>query len=150
MTVSTVKAQLVVLQKQITGIKNAYAEAPIGINTSENPVFINLTGSATENWEALGDDQNLETRVYNMRLYVAPVSSGLPGEAERLCEPFFSRVRDFFAAHPFLGNLRGVSTAYVISDSGVTRFAYDDPNLLWIGIEFKLQVQEQIAITYVE
>lgn len=161
MSVTTVKAQLVTLQAQvldshgavlsgIPGVIHAFAEAPGTLNRSDMPCFVNFTGPATQDWAGLGDEMDIEARVYLMRLYVLPAADGTPGEAERLCEPFFSRVRDYFAARPQLGNLTGIQAAYVIGDSGVAPLKFNDPNQPILGIEFKLQVQEYIGFKYVE
>jgi hypothetical protein len=150
MSVATVKAAIVVMQKLITGVKTAYAQAPASLNTADLPMFVNLTSVANQDWEGLGDGGDYETRVYLMRLYVLQGVLGIPGEAERLCEPFFTSVRDYFAARPFLNGTHGVQYAYVIGDSGVTRLVFDNPETPLLGIEFKLQVKEQIQFTYAE
>jgi hypothetical protein len=161
MSVVSVKAQLATLQPEvldshgalvsgILGIKHAFAQVPLTLNSSDMPCMVNWTGPATMDWVALGDGMDIEARIYLMRLYVLPTAEGVSGEAERLCEPFFARVRDFFAARPMLGNLSGVQFAYVTGDSGVTKLVLNDPATPMIGIEFKLQVQEYIGFNYVE
>jgi len=152
MTVATVKPRLVQIQKTVTGVKRAYAQAPGAIPPGDLPLFLNFTGPSENNWEILGEDGDLETRVYMMRLLVKPLGQGIDGEAERLCEPFFASVRNAFASRPSLGlgtkdsSLAGVQVATLMSDSGVSviKHAGDE----FIGIEFKLQVTEYIEVTY--
>jgi hypothetical protein len=150
MSVATVKTKLAAMQILISGVKHAFVQVPESLNTAELPAFINLTGQATDDWQNLGDGMDLEARIYTMRLYVLPVVLGIPGEGERLCEPFFTRVRDYFASHPLLGNLAGVQIALVTGDSGVIAFPFDNSEQKYLGIEFKLQVQEHIGFNYVE
>ncbi|MCL4863861.1 MAG: hypothetical protein KJZ93_30925 [Caldilineaceae bacterium] len=149
MSVATVKARLALIQKnRITGVKRSFAQGPNIINTGDMPLFINLTKPAQHNWEILGDDLDQETRLYLMRLYVLPAGNGIPGEAERLCEPFFDRVRDVFAGRPSLEGLAGVQQAVLLGDSGVTLMDYPVGNFAYWGIEFKLQVTEYIEVIY--
>lgn len=151
MSVATVKARLATIQKnRITGVKRAFAQGPNSINTADMPLFINLTKPAQHDWAILGSDFDQETRQYLMRLYVLPIGNGIPGEAERACEPFFDRVRDVFAARPTLEGLEGVQQAVLLGDSGVTLLDYPAGNLAYWGIEFRLQVTEYIEVIYAE
>lgn len=154
MTVATIKSRLVQIQKTITGIKRAYAQAPGAIPPGDLPLFLNFTGPSQNNWEILGDDGDLETRLYLMRLLVRQLGQGIDGEAERLCEPFFASVRDTFAARPGLGlgtsgsHLAGVQIAALLGDSGVSVIKHAGEE--FIGIEFKLEVREYVEIVYAD
>lgn len=109
------------------------------------PLFVNLTGGATYE-RSEGNDYDIETREYRMFLYVAPQMSGVPGEGEELCEPFFTRVREFFSARPSLGGVADVQNSRPTGDGGVQILKYQD--MPYIGIEFKLEVVEYLPIVY--
>lgn len=154
MTVATVKARLAVIQVGITGVKRAFAQAPGTLPPGDLPLFANFTAAARHNWQIIGDDQDLETRLYLMRLYVRELGQGIDGEAERLCESFFTSVRDTFAARPGLGlgtagsHLAGVQLAVFLGDSGVSVLRHNGQD--FIGIEFRLEVSEYVEVNYEE
>lgn len=145
MSVATVKAALAVLQVQIAGVQKAYAQAPNSVTAGDMPLFVNLTGAATYDREE-GEDYDKETREYRMFLYVCPQMTGIPGEGEALCEPFFPLVRDFFSSRPSLGGVTDVLTSRPTGDGGVQILRFGDTP--YIGIEFKLDVVEVLPITY--
>lgn len=118
---------------------------PNSIPPSDLPFFGNFTGQAAYGRQQ-GSDLDIVTRSYTMRLFVAELGQGIPGEIERLCEPFFESVRDKFDGLPRLDNLNGVRDAKILSDSGAGVLQYAGET--FIGIEFKLQVIEEAQITY--
>jgi hypothetical protein len=147
MSVATVKAQLATLQEQIAGVNRAYVQGPLSLPATDLPAFVNYTSAATHEWRVLGAETDRETRQYLMRLYVCTAQDGIEGEAERRCEPFFASVRNFFAAHLSLGQLRFVEIATLLGDSGVRGdLAYAGEQ--FIGIEFRLQVIEHVPVTF--
>jgi len=144
MAIETIKTQLATIQSNITGIKRAYAQAPNSLPPADMPVMVNFTGAAA--LDDLGGYQQTISRTYKMRLYVAPLGSGISGEAERLCEPYFERVWQQFAARPGLENLTGVLNAQILRDSGVIVLDYAGER--YIGIEFALQTMEVMEVAY--
>lgn len=149
MSVATVKTRLASIQANIAGLNRAFAQAPNSINRADMPLFVNLTRQSQTDWQE-GSDLGRETRLYLMQLYVLPFGNGIPGEAERTCEPFFPLVRDTFAARPGLEGLLGVQQAVFLGDGGVAalRYPLSSENLFW-GIEFRLQVSELVERSYV-
>jgi len=149
-SVATVKARLAEIQADIAGVTHAFAQGPNVINAGDMPLFINLTRAATIDWQQ-GSDLGFESRLYLMQLYVLPFGQGVPGEGERLCEPFFPLVRDTFAARPSLEQLLGVQETTFMGDGGVTalRYPLGSDSLFW-GIEFRLQVREVVNRDYAD
>lgn len=151
MSVAAIKDRLKTIQETITGIQRAYDNGPKGLPPSDLPCFVNFTGPATDDWRALGSDHDVETRLYVMRLYVRPDTSGIDGEAEAACEPFFPLVRDTFASRPMLGlgqintGLAGVDAVF-LGDQGTQLLRYDGVD--YIGVEFRLQVSETVRRRY--
>lgn len=154
MSVASIKTRLTAIQEAISGVKRAYAQPPLSLPPSDLPVFVNFTGAATHDWRVMGSDTDSETRAYVMRLYVAPYQEGIPGEGERLCEPFFVSVRDAFAARPGLSDpithahATGVLGAALLGDSGVAVLNYN--GVQYVGIEFRLQVVELVEVSYAD
>lgn len=151
MSVATVKTRLAEIGKQIEGVRRAEAEPPRQLPPGDLPFFTVFTGPATFDWRSLGADYDQATRQYILRLYVKPKAAGLDGEVERLCQPFFERVRDAFARKPALGlgaidtQLPGVD-ALLLNDSGVAVLPYAGDE--FIGIEWRLQVVETFQRRY--
>ncbi len=148
MSVVTVKTRLAAIQAAISGVGRAYPQAPLSLPGSDLPAFVTYTGQATNDWRITGSDVDSETRIYLMRLYVAPLQQGVPGEMERLCQPFFASVRDAFGARPGLEILNGVLTATLLGDGGPAVMAYG--SVQYIGIEFRLQVIELVEVSYAD
>lgn len=138
MNVETIKARLAEIQGQIPGVRRAYMHGPAALPAGDLPCFVNFTGAATHDWARLGAERDWETRQYLMRLYIREVQSGIDGEAEARCEPFFARVRDAFAARPGLDGLSNVQIATLAGDSGLAVLSYAGQE--YAGIEFRLQV----------
>lgn len=137
MSVQTVKAKLAEIEAAITGITRAYAQAPHALTTADLPAVVNFLGAAEYDFLTVGKVTR-EKRTYLVRVYVAPVSSGAAYEAEKLCEPFFARLRDALGNAHTLAGL--VSDARLTADGGVQVFGHG--NVDYIGIEFRLLVTE--------
>lgn len=149
--IATIKTRLAEIQATITGVKRAYAQAPASLPPGDLPCFINFVGPATHDWSELGYGNGQETRLYLMRLYVKPILAGIDGEAERACEPFFELVRDKFSGRRGLGMgtstklpLAEIQQAILLGDNGIVVLPYAGDE--FIGIEFRLQVDQDIAI----
>lgn len=151
MSITTIKERLAEIQAEIEGVKRAYANGPKTLPVADLPCFVNFTGPATDDWRSLGADYDQESRLYIMRLYVAPAQQGIDGQAEAACEPFFPLVRDLFASRPGLGTgsvdtqLAGVEAIY-LGDQGVSILLY--AGVEYVGLECRLQVTELVDRSY--
>ena len=145
-TVATIKTGLQTLLAAVTGVSRAYAQAPKNLPDSDLPASIPFTGPASNDWVIEGADDDMETREYIIRTYVARVQQGYDGEAEALAEPFVERITDYLAARPSLGGIRGVLRASVIGDGGVSRLAYNQTE--YIGVEHRLRVVSMRKVAY--
>lgn len=137
MAIDAIKNELATIQSGITGVKRAYAQAPASINPADLPAMVNFTGAAV--YDNVSLKKTRVERTFLMRLFVAPVSGGISGETERLCEPFFERVRAAFAPSTLDGT---VSNARLTADRGVSVLPYGGGQ--YIGIEFELTVTEVV------
>lgn len=143
MSVETIKAALPALELQIDGINNALPLAPASLLGMDLPLFLNFPGNATYTTN-LGQNLVTERRSWKLRLYVAPIQAGVPGEAESLPTPFIESVSKFFLAHVTLGGLTGLQSAVLTADSGtiVLRYANGEQTSQYVGVEFTLNTEE--------
>lgn len=149
MDIAAIKTRLAALEVTITGIVAAYAQTPASI--VDLPCVLNYAGSAQYSRVALGQDADFEVRDMIVRVLVARIQQGIPGEAEGLVEAFIDRVRAFFDARPGLmlspvDNV--VMRAGLVSDTGIARFAVAGEE--FVGVEFRLQVQQHSTITFAD
>ncbi len=147
-----VVSRLAILQAQIAGIRRAYSEPPETISVMDMPLFINLVGPGSHDLATIGENYDLETRLYRMRLFIRPSVTGFPGEGETEARPFIRAVTSFFQGRPSLGGgalagLDEVQESAVIADSGVMQ-ALMFGGTAHIGIEFTLQVKEYVFYDY--
>jgi hypothetical protein len=148
MDITAVKTRLTEIQAAITGVKRAYVNAPMSIPEEDLPLFMNYTGPAANDYDLYGDGEINEAREFVMRLYVAPIQSGLSGEAEAKVEPFFPLVYAAFAARPGLSSavtghtspLAGIKFAFITADGGVSVLPFAGGN--FIGAEFRIRVTD--------
>lgn len=164
-TLSEVKTRLARIQGNIEGVIRAEANAPKGLPGTDLPMFINFTGGSSfeESGEGADETFGIESRTLLMRLYVAPIQSGVvDGEAEAACEPFLERVRDEFLSRSGLGlwgivdedefdvdedgPLETLTGSQWLGDSGpvVMRYAGQE----YTGIEFRLRVGLAVSNDY--
>jgi len=143
MTVATVKAALATIQEAALGLK-AYAQGPAALPGV--PCIVNFTGPAQ--YDFLASDRVETTRRYTMRLYVREVGQGIDGEAERLAEPWFTTVRECFAARRRLGRTPYVQSSRLVSDSGLQVSAYAGQE--YLAVDFVIEVTEWSEVEYAE
>ena len=101
-TINNIKTRLANIAKLVTGIKRAYAEAPMSLPPSDLPVFCSFTGPVLS-FETLSAQTAIETRQFICRLYGTQIQQGYDGNAEKLVEPFITSMRDVFLSHPGMG-----------------------------------------------
>lgn len=143
MTIATVKPALGTLFSGVTGIKRVYTHAPLSLVGSDLPAMVLFTGAAEYSFAGIGKGSVLEERTYTAILYIAPIQTGIPGEIETACEPFFPLVRNAVFNAPTLSGLDGVSICRITGDSGVTISNYGGTP--YAAIEFTVKVTERVS-----
>jgi hypothetical protein len=119
------------------------AKAP---DTAQLPALYIYTRRGVYDWDYYGDNFGREVREYSIRLAVLPAAEATPELIEIRCRPALVAVRDRYASRPSLGNLAGVQSALITSDSGpIVLPEYGGVN---IGIEFVMSVEEQFDRTF--
>lgn len=146
MSVLAVTDALATLEKTISGINAAYSldETPQRLNVSSLPAFINWPGTATyETRTGLA----IETRSYRCILYIAPLESPVEMRYKgATAEPLLAAARLVFLGSPGLASTTDVLSARLVGDSGL--IIIEDYGGFYLGIEFTVQVQEEINVTY--
>lgn len=141
MSISTVATRLVLIQKDISGVRKAYKPStmPNSLSSIPLPAVMNFAGPATYEGEGSGDIT--ETRVWTMRLYVTPAQRPIDAAKKAAkVEPFFRRFMIAFADAQQLNDLGDVQWAWIAEDGGVMALQYGDD---WFaGTEFSLTVKE--------
>ena len=135
MSVQTIIAQLAVLQAEITGIRQAFAETPDKLNAF--PCFVNFPSEGDID---RAPSQRKVKHIIKMQLRVT--RADLPS-AENKVRPFLDLVLDKFDANISLNG-----TAH---RSAITHYDYGE--LPWggrtyLGISFDIEVWEEIPKTF--
>ena len=145
MSVETVATQLAVIERRISGVKQAFdlSELPDAMHDSYLPAFVNVPTTAEYSWPASLYAE--EVRTWRLLLYVCPVERPVD-VAKRmvLLAPWFRRVVLEFAKSLFLDDLSGISLSLVQADDGVDTLDY--AGALFAGIEFRLSVRDTFTV----
>lgn len=141
---------LAAIELAIPGIARSYADAPDTINSADMPLFVNLPGPVTYDWNANFDafaDEGRKTRDFYAVLIVAPFGAGTPGEKFALVNTYFDPVMRAFQSHRTLGGLDYIVKTIVTGDSGV-RADIEYSGLRWYGVRFTVQVTWKARVIY--
>ena len=158
MSESTTRLRIANMWQGITGVVTHYYQIPRALQDAELPGVVIFPGAATSDREILGEEMVLDTRVYEMVLYLSKAQFGTEGQLEVQADPFFDQVRDYFLARPGLeleaqGAQQSESAydAVILGDGGLQVGAYPlsgqgSPD--YIQIRWRLQVKEVATISY--
>jgi len=161
MNIAAVKERLALIEaggedsqhQPVTGIANvkkAYANGPASLPDADLPLFVNFVGP-TRQVLNIGGMFFRESRIFNCRLYVTPVQSGIDGEAEGRVEPFLDSGMQQFMAHQALGDgepadlIEGIFKIEYTGDSGIQVMRYAGTD--YLGVEFRVAVDAISEIT---
>ncbi len=144
--------QLAVIEREITGVRRAFDNVPNSIATADMPLFINLPGPMNENWVDGGEDaggvEAIEAREYQCILIVAPVASGISGEAFGKVPPLLAAVRNKFGSYPLLKGMP-IRGAQLQRDSG-ERSDIQFGGVPFFGVIFTVVVEARVRVPYAE
>ena len=115
-----------------------------------------VPSEATYDLDADGDQTIRETRTYLLYVFTENMRLGTETQAQINVAPYFSRVRDYFAARPGLELDTAadpqdvVYEARLLGDRGFQAIPYPggENSPVYAGIEFRLQVIEVADISY--
>lgn len=153
-TISTVRQRLKdILDEFITTLPDEYAESatayryiPRSLDAAELPAFVILpTDGRTRRPQA---DSEETSRVYAVRMYVAPLSQGIENELEEYAESWVDDVRLFLNKKPRLEDvnndpLNDIVSALSETDGGMVAANYPigvDGSPVYLMIEWRVTV----------
>jgi hypothetical protein len=153
MSVETTRPRIIAMWKQVTGVGKVYDNIPRVIQQAHFPAVIVFPGEM--DLSQLSSDMNEDDRIYRSWLILDEFGLGTESQAELNADPWFSRVRDHFAARPGL-ELDNVAVADLPQDlvfnssfegdSGFSIRPYGGKD--YAVIEFRLRVNEYAATAY--
>jgi hypothetical protein len=158
MSESTTRKRIVNMWSNVTGVRTWFYQIPRKLLDAQLPAVVVFPGAATYDTDIEGEQIVIDTRLYEMCLYIERASLDTEGQGEINADPFFDAVRDYFLARPGLeldseGAHQSESQfdSALLGDSGLSVGPYplsgqDSPN--YIQIRFRLQVKELAAVTY--
>jgi hypothetical protein len=130
---------------------NAY-DAPPNSISGNLPCFVNLFGDATFDMNTGGEDSKgldgISTRAYTATLYVAGAGTGVPGEMFDRITQWIDPAELVFLAHPSVGVLNGRIIIMKYLGHGKARGDLIYAGQQYYGVEFRLQVQTRLRVTY--
>lgn len=141
-------------------IQTAFPNIPRTVQPAQLPAVIIFPGAATYDYDEYGENIVSETRKYRSLLLVSSALLGNEQTGEENVEPYFSRVRDYFAARPGLEDDTEnephtvVVECHIVGDSGYVKAEYPTGTGIEVGmglfhaIEFNFEVEEVANITY--
>lgn len=146
MSVTTVGHAIAEVQRDIAGVKQAYAhdEIPAGLTTSKLPCFLNFPGEALYTYTS--HSYVTEIREWRMQLYVQPISRDTDvARMGAALGPLFRRVFEEFLDSIQLESLSGVVCAMVERDTGWSVLNWGGVD--YVGTEFILSVTEKWTVS---
>jgi len=144
MSLTTICSAIKTIGAAISGITAAIDPPPAGLVSAQMPALYVFSGPATTDWASQGDEGGVETRLYRVRVAIAPEAEATPPLLETRIRTLLPAVRDAFAARPSLGSTVGVVEARVLGDSGPIAL----PEYNAVGFELRLEVQDLLLRTF--
>ena len=151
MSITTVIDAIASIQRNITGVENAYglSEIPSSLSSTMCPACITIPGEAA--FEFYDADMMRSTRTYIMELYITPAASPLAfAKKITLAEPFPARFAAAFLARRTLEGLGWIEDAQYLRDGGVTTLSYLGSEASFVAIQCFIEVTELARITNVD
>lgn len=141
-------------------IETAFKTIPRIVSPAQLPCVIIFPREATYNYDDYGENIVSETRKYEAQLMVSSALLGNEQTGEVIVEPYFSAVRDYFAARPGLEDdtetqpRTVVEECHITGDSGYVKAEYPTGSGSDVGmgifhaIIFTFEVIEIASITF--
>ena len=156
MSEQTARVRIAEMCSSVSGVVTAFTQIPRVLQDAQLPASVVFPGEATYDRQAMGEQMVLETRIYNLVLYVCNAAFDTQGMIEIKTDPFFVDVRDYFMARPGLeldrqGDDQSESAflAVLLGDGGLQVGPYPiGGDKDYVQIRWRLQVQEVAAINY--
>ncbi len=151
MSIVTVIDRIASIQRNITGVENAYglSEIPSSLSSTMCPACITIPGEAA--FEFFGADMMRSTRTYIMELYITLAASPLAfAKKMNLAEVFPARFATAFLARQTLEGLAGIEDALYLRDGGITTLSYLGSDESFVAMQSFIEVTEIERVTHVD
>lgn len=158
MSEATTRQRIARMWAEINGVRTPYMQIPRVLQDAELPGSVIFPGAATFDTDTLGDQLSLDTRIYEMVLYIEKALFDTEGQGQINTDPFFDAVHDHFLARPGLelnserpNQVESAFEARLLGDNGLQVGPYpiagqNSPD--YLQIRWRLQVKEIAAIAY--
>lgn len=133
----------------------ANPQAPMSLAVTDLPTWIIFARQATY---PVPPDQSenrlaMETRDFELTLFVAQSQSGTDGEAELKCEPYLDYCRNWIQSHVLLSDtvadqVPGIMRSYLVRDTGIFTRRYTSGPELYIGVAYTVRVEGRNIVSY--
>lgn len=145
----------------VPGVVTWFYEIPRVLQDGQLPAVVVFPGAAIyDKSNQFGEEIMSDTRIYEMVLYLAKALFGTQGALQIDADPYFTNVRNAFAARPGLElPSEGANQSYCVfnsmllgdGDEGLQSGPYplsgaDSPS--YVQIRWRLQVQELSPVNY--
>lgn len=166
MSVTTTIARFVQVWKNFSSdvngrrVETAFVNIPRVVYPAQLPCVIIFPRAAQYNYDEYGENIVSETRQYECQLMISSALLGNEQTGEEAVEPYFSLVRDYFAARPGLEDDTAsepqdvVMECHITGDSGYVQAEYPTGQGTDVGmgkfhaIIFTFEVIEIASITF--
>jgi hypothetical protein len=148
MSIATTRAILATHQALIPGIVKAFPTIPRSINLGETPCFITFIGRSNYDLGTMGEQMELDVRIYDMVLFGSLLTDKTEGEAESDLYPFIPLVKAYFEAHRGLEhNSVAVYDSALLGDAGIRSREFPQRSgRNYVTMTFQIQVREIASI----
>lgn len=158
MSESSTRQRIANMWNGINGVQTHYYQIPLALNDAELPGVVIFPGAAMYDTDSLGDEMDLDTRIYEMVLYLIEAAFDTEGQPQLNADPFFDSVKSYFTARPGLEldtqgahQSESAFNAKLLGDSGLVVGPYPlagqgSPD--YVQIRWRLQVQEITQVQY--
>lgn len=142
----------------ITGVVTTFYQIPRALQDAQLPGVVVFPAAAEYDRETYGEQLEMETRIYEMVLYIEKAAFGTEGQTELDADTYFDQVKPYFDARPGLElDSQGTNQAFsvyqshILGDGGFQVGPYplqgqDSPQ--YVQIRWRLQVMNLSQVIY--
>lgn len=145
-------------EEGITGVVTTYYQIPRVLQDAALPGVVVFPAAAEYDRETFGEQLEMETRIYEMVLYVEKAAYGTEGQTELNTDTYFDQVKPYFDARPGLeldsqgaNQSFSVYQSHILGDGGFQVGPYPlagqgSPD--YVQIRWRLQVMNLSPVVY--
>lgn len=143
MSLSTIRAAITELGKEIPGIESCLYPPPGTLDTATLPALYVLIGESIDDSATLGAERILERREWRIQVAVAPYGEGNIAQIEEAAETLIPNTKAVYHNNPGLDGVNGVQNSRVIGDTGTGML--QEYGGKYVGFEVRLEVEQYVV-----